>query len=278
MYTLVSASVLALDLSRHPFGAAVADVVDRALAAADLPPGQAAGDRTGARRRVLDLSDRALGVGQALRSFSAAAGTGFAAPEVQAASRQLQAALLGRLDDLLHVLQQHLAEDRGLDQEVVDVVLDRVAAAWGADAPAADVALLRSPWDAAVEPLLPAAPPELGAPRLMGLLEQVARCDADRWARLDAAHERWHSGTSWSELVHEATRRTVEHGRTVDAARWQLSAARAAHAAGHTMTTCTPGAMMSVVGAVQALCAEDVLTASAASRLLRPCRDVLLAH
>jgi len=38
VYTLVSASVLALDLVRHPHGAAVADVVDRALALAGLPP------------------------------------------------------------------------------------------------------------------------------------------------------------------------------------------------------------------------------------------------
>jgi hypothetical protein len=87
---------------------------------------------------------------------------------------------------------------------------------------------------------------------------------------LDAVHAAQHRGTSWSELVHDATRVAVAAGRTVDVARWQLSAVRAAVAAGHARATCAPGAMMSVVGAVQALCVQDLLPTRSSRTWSRP--------
>lgn len=278
MYTLISASVLALDLARHPGGAAVADVVDSALAlGAVAAEGPALGtvdlERAAARRRLLTAADRAPRLDEALRSVSLSWGTG----SVGAASRVLQSTLMGRLDDLVLLVQRELTA-AGQPAEVVDVVVDSVVATWAAHADgvaAADVHLLRAPWRA-VGGEVPPSPPSCGdRPALLALLEAVARADRAQWLSLDRAHDAAHRGLSWSDLVHAASRAAVEHGRTADVARWQLSSVRAVHAAGHAARTPAPGAGMSVVGAVQALSVADVLPADVAGRLLAPCRVVL---
>ena len=58
-------------------------------------------------------------------------------------------------------------------------------------------------------------------------------------------------------------------------ARWQLSAVRAMHAAGHVVGGRAPGAAMSLVGAVQALALLDVVPPTLAAPLVAPCRSVL---
>lgn len=278
MYTLVSASVLALDLARHPGGAAVADVVDAALAletvAAERPVGAAVDlERAAARRRLLTAADRAPRLDEALRSVSLSWGTG----AVGAASRRLQATLMGRLDDLVVLVQRELTA-AGQPAGVVDVVVDSVVATWAAHADGveeADVRALRAPWPAVVGELPPSPPASGDGRALLALLEAVARADRAQWLSLDAAHDAAHRGLSWSELVHAASRAAVEHGRVVDVARWQLSSVRAVHAAGHAARTPAPGAGMSVVGAVQALAVADVLPARIVRRLLDPCRTAL---
>jgi hypothetical protein len=278
VYTLISASVLALDLVRHPHGAAVADVVDRALALERVPPTASAGvDRAPVRARLIDLADRAPTIGEALHSVTLVAGAGLAPGPVAGVSRALQSALMGRLDDLVALLRTELPARSGIDPEAVDVVVDRVVAAWTAsDGEPEDLRVLSEAWDEAFAELPPPPPPSVGTAALLDLLEAVARCDRRSWVALDAVHAAQHRGTSWSELVHDVTRVAVAADRTVDVARWQLSAVRAAVAAGHARTTCAPGAMMSVVGAVQALCVQDLLPDEVVQDLVAPCRAVLL--
>ena len=274
MYTLVSASVLALDLTRHPSGAQVADVLDRALALdTAAPPRVLDLERAAARTRLLAVAATAPRLAEALEAVSRSLGT----PDGSGAAQVLSAALVGRLPDLVALLERELGQERGLPQGVVDAAVDGVVAAWAsADdaAGAVDVEVLSTPF-AEVAGELPAAPPQSGAVReLMVLLETVARADAAQWASLDTAHGLGHSGLQWSELVHAASRAAVERGRTVDVARWQLSAVRAAHSAVRLPGTST-GAAMSLVGAVQALAVVDVLPSDVVEPLLAPARLAL---
>lgn len=277
MYTLVSSSVLALDLARHPHGAAVADVVDRALSLDRLDPPTAHDGLRQARDRLALFADAAPRVSEALWGVSSAALGGLEPARVAEASQRLQSALMGRLEDLLALLRDQLARE-GLPQGAVDVVLDRVVSAWtSTDGDADDVWALRAAWDHAVADLPPPpTPPAVRTAGLLDLLEAVARSTRVQWLALDVAHEQQHRGASWSLLLHEASRAAVELDRTVEVTRWQLSAVRAAHASGHALTTCAPGAMMSVVAAVQALCVQDVVAPAVADGLLGPCRAVLL--
>ena len=278
MYTLVSASVLALDLTRHPSGAVVADVLDRAFAldAAAVtagPPAVLDLERAPARGRLLAVAAAAPRLDEALRAVSRSLGT----PEGSAAAQVLSAALVGRLPDLVALLERELGQERGLPQAVVDAVVDRAVAAWAqADdaAGAGDVERLSAPF-AEVAGELPAPPPERGAvSQLLVLLEAVARAGAEQWAALEAAHRAAHSGLQWSELVHAGSRAAAEGGRTVDVARWQLSAVRAAHSAVRLPGT-APGAAMSLVGAVQALAVADLLPTEVVEPLLAPARLAL---
>lgn len=279
MYTLVSASVLALDLARHPSGAAVADVVDRALvldAGETCATGPSVVDleRAGARERLLIAARRAPRMEAALRAVSASLGTRAGA----VAAHALRAALVGGLDDLVRLLTAELEERAGHPREVVDVVVDRAVAAWVQDddtAYAADAATLTAPWTALVGELPPLPPSSGSGPALLALLEAVARADRTAWSALDAAHTAQHAGLSWSASMHTASRAAVEEDRVVDVARWQLSAVRAIAAAGHGRDGRSPGAAMSVVGGVQALTLRDALAPEVADRLLAPCRSVL---
>lgn len=282
MYTLVSASVLALDLARHPGGAAVADVVDSALVLTGTGggPDQHVVDlgRAPSRQRLLSAADRAPRLGQALRSVSLSLAPGGPAGAAAAAVDQLQTTLLGRLDDLVRLLEDELGVRRRLSRTVVDIAVDAAVAAWCAPLDGVepdDVGTLRAPWTALVGEL-PARPPRTGAvPALLELLEAVVRAGDPEWRLLSAAHDVQHTGLRWSELLHLASRTAVEHDRTTDVARWQLSAVRATAACGPAATAAGPGAVMSLVGAVQALALRDVLPGPVADGLLAPSRLAL---
>lgn len=288
MYTLVSASVLALDLVRHPGGAAVADVVDSALAltstgvldgtGANAQPSVVDLGRPAARQRLLDAADLAPRVGEALRSVSVSLSPGSPAGATAGAVDSLQTALLGRLGDLVGLLEDELGVRRGLPRNVVDAVVDGAVAAWSASLDGVevdDVARLRAPW-AALAGELPAPPPPTGdVPALLELLEGVARADEGVWRLLGMAHEAQHTHLRWSELLHLASRAAVEHDRVLDVARWQLSAVRATAASGPAVAAGAPGAVMSLVAGVQALALRDVLPGPVAEGLVAPCRLAL---
>ena len=283
MYTLVSASVLAIDLSRHPGGAAVADVADRVLAldGAELAALAAAADRSAARdaarERTLAAARRSPRMSGLMRDVRAEVAGGLPGP---AAARTivdaLSETLLGGLDDLLSMLRTELAAARpGVPGEGVLAALDAVAAAWtgrgDGDAALSDAALLRAPWDRALSPLpvpLPEAAYGGGAPALRDLLDLVARLDPAAWQRVEAAHWNARSGLRWSEAMHLASRAAADSDRLVPVARAQLAAARALRLAGVSTTAAARGVALAVCAAVQATATADLLDAPTSATLL----------
>ena len=283
MYSLVSASVLALDLARHPSGAAVADAVDRVLclSADDVralgvcAEAQAAQDAP-ARARLLEACAAAPRMSTLVRDVSATVSEGLPGPDdarvlVQALTRTL----LGGLGDLLDLLRREepLCAP-GLPAFGVQAALDAVAVAWGGRVQGVDLgelALLRGPWARALSPV-PAALPEDayggGAHALRALLEDVARADEAFWGRVERAHWSRQGDLRWSTAMHEASAAAFEAGRMVAVARAQLAAARAFRLAGASTGARASGAMMAVTAAVQATCTTGLLSAD--------CDDVLL--
>jgi hypothetical protein len=284
----VSSGVLALDLARHPAGARVADLVERVLLldADELARlAQAGGrsvDRGAARRRLLEVTAQAPTMADALSAVTHALHDGPDSARVGQASAVLASRLMGRLPDLQALLlgTDPLA-DPATPLEAIAAVLDAVTATWLApdeQVPAEDVQALRAPWESAVDAFPVAGPqaaPERATADLLDLLDRVARCTAQQWAELDAAHDASYDALGWSVSMHEACRAVADADRTVGVARWQLAAARTAATTGHPGASCAPGAMMSVVAAVQATCVRDLLPQEPLATMTGPCRAVL---
>lgn len=283
VYSLVSASVLALDLTRHPSGARLADLVDSALlldeptlaalreAAAALP------DRQPARRRLLTVAQHQPSMADGLAGVSA--GLRAEQPSL-VASAALAGRLLGRLPHLHAMLLQEgpLAEAEPL---AVGTVLDAVTATWCAADPSAqldDLEALHAPWHAAVPPFpapLPVAVPAGASASLLQLLDRVASSTPAQWRELAHANDASYGGLGWSETLHLACLATAETDRVLDVARWLLAASRTASTTDHATDGVAPGAMMAVVSAVQATCVRDVLPAETVATMTGPCRAVL---
>ena len=282
MYTLLSASVLALDLVRHPSGAAVADTVDRVLAlspadvralAACAPDDEP--ERRRVRARLLDasaveprMSRLMMGVRRAVEDALPGAA------EARTIADVLSETLLGGLGDLLALLGREgpLAE-RDAPAAGVQVALDAVTAAWaGRAANGADVAdafLLAGPWHAGA-PLPPPLTDDAygGAGRdLRDLLDEVARLSPERWKRVEQAHTSGSQTLSWSSAMHTASKAASDSGRLLPVARAQLAAARALRLSGVSASDAARGGAMAVVAAVQALCVRDRLDAATAQAL-----------
>lgn len=284
MYSLVSASVLALDLARHPSGAAVADAVDRVLSLgpADLAALAEAADpspaRDAARARVLEHCATAPRLSGVMRGVSATVGEDLPGPATsQVLLDTLAETMLGGLADLLALLAREEPLDApGAPAAGVQSALDAVAVAWAGRAQGvdlADLALLRGPWAQALSPV-PAALPEDGygdgGAALRALLEELSRTDAAAWTRVAEAHWSRQGGLRWSTAMHEACRAAVDAGRLVPAARAQLAAARAVRLSGVSTTPGASGAMMAVTAAVQAACVADLLDDDVARTLVEP--------
>jgi hypothetical protein len=284
----VSSGVLALDLARHPAGARVADLVERVLLldAGELArlaeAGGRSADRGAARRRLLEVTAQAPTMADALSAVTHALRDAPDSAQVAQASAALASRLTGRLPDLQALLlgADPLA-DPATPVEAIAAVLDAVTATWLAASVrvrAEDVQTLRAPWHVAVDPFPVAvapAVPERAAADLLDLLDRVARSTPEQWAGLDTAHEASYDALGWSSTMHEACRAAADADRTVDIARWQLAAARTAANTGHPRAVCAPGAMMSVVAAVQATCVRDLLPQEPLATMTGPCRAVL---
>ncbi|MCU1693183.1 MAG: hypothetical protein JWM64_2274 [Frankiales bacterium] len=284
MYSLVSASVLALDLARHPCGAAVADTVDRVLcltpddvralaAAAPATP-----EREARRQRALAACAAAPRMSRLMRGVAGVVADGL--PDADGARTLLDvlsSTLLGGLDDLLALLlREEPLSDPALPRDGVQAALDAVTVAWAGRADGvelADLAALRAPWTTALAPVPPALPEQAygdGAPALRRLLDDVARADDGVWQRVVQAHgEPTAPGSRWSESMHEASRAAYESGRLVAVARAQLAAARALRLSGVSTGRDASAAGMAVTAAVQAVCVQGLLTPSCEAVLLR---------
>ncbi|MCW2670677.1 MAG: hypothetical protein JWO27_2574 [Frankiales bacterium] len=246
MYSLVSASVLACDLARHPSGAAVADVVDRVLALGGTDLGTAA--PVAVRARVLASLAGAPRMSRLMDGVTATLAEGL--PDSRT-SQVLLAALtetpLGGLEDLHRMLA---------DEGACQVALDAVTVAWaGREADLHDLQLLRAPWADAVDPV-PPTPPEFDG--LSELLDEIARRGPRQWQRTADAHGAHRGTLAWSAAMHAACRAAFEADRLVAVARAQLAAARALRLSGASTGPEAHGIAMAVTAAVQAVCTSDV--------------------
>lgn len=279
---LSSSSVLALDLARHPSGAAVADTVDRvlcltrddldALAAATV----ASPARDEARVRVLEHCACAPRMSAMMQVVGDTVAEALPGPEqARLLLEVLSETLLGGLADLHALLRRERPlAGPGVPEAGVRAAVDAVTVAWAGRARGVELgelALLRAPWQQALSPV-PVALPADGyggsAAALRELLDQVSRADAAAWDRVQQAHLARQGGLMWSEAMHEACRAAADTGRLVDVARAQLAAARAVRLAGVSATSAAQGATMAVMAAVQATCVLDVLEPSCARTLL----------
>ncbi|MCW2608480.1 MAG: hypothetical protein JWO60_3173, partial [Frankiales bacterium] len=225
MYSLVSSSVLALDLARHPSGAAVADVVDRVLcltpddvaALAAVPSSPA---RDAARTRLLEHCATAPRMSRLMRGVAASVQDGLPTPQQsEVLVGVLQDTLLGGLADLLALLRREEPLcDPALPEAGVQAALDAVAVAWAGRAQGvelAELADLRRPWAEALSPV-PAALDEdaygEGGPALRRLLDEVARADEGAWERVAQAHWERQGSLRWSRAMHEACRAATDAG------------------------------------------------------------------
>lgn len=288
MYTLVSASVLALDLVRHPSGAAVADTVDRVLAltAEDVraladgaaEPVTGDGERAAARARLLEACAAEPRMARLMLGVRRVVADGLPGPaEARTIADVLTETLLGGVADLLAMLRRELPlAATGLPPSGVQTALDAVLAAWVGRGPdgahVADALLLAAPWNAGA----PLPPPLVdahygGAGRdLRDLFDAVARMTPERWAQVEQAHTTASLETSWSTSMHTASRVATECGRLHAVARAQLAAARALRLSGVSTSQAAKGGAMAVVAAVQALCVRDQLDAATVQALVRP--------
>lgn len=255
MYSLVSASVLACDLARHPSGAAVADTVDRVLA---LSPGELARleapDDGRVRARVLAaVADQPLPATTLEEAVDRGRATGRSVTQV------LSAALLGTLPDL-HDL---LAREQPLAQAVPSarqVALDAVSAAWaGRLAELSDLAALRRPWARALDPVAPALPAGLAHGPLGSLLDNVARRGPEQWQRVAHAHGSRMRALTWSRAMHVACQAAYDEGLVHEVARAQLCAARVLRLSGASTGPHAHAVAMAVTSAVQATCVRERL-------------------
>ena len=251
MYTLLSASVLAIDLARHPSGAAVADVVDRVLSLPPYGPWTAIEPAPEAARTRVRSATPTRQVDR-IDADTVLAGTALAT---------LAGALLGDLESLLGLLSRE-EPLRDAPGAVRQAALDAVSAAWaGRDADLHDLAELRRPWEALIDPVPPALPGRAWTPAVRTLLEEVPHRSDAQWAASSAAHRQ--RTPSWSVAMHEACAAVAEAGRVNEVARAQLAASRTLRLSrGSTGPDAMAHAMV-LTAAVQAICAADLLDTQA---------------
>lgn len=264
MYSVVSASVLAIDLARHPSGAAVADAVDRVLSLDALPLAVPAPEEVRQRVRLACAGEQRAT--SALYGVTRGLASGLpTVEETRALATALSASLVGTLDDLLDLLREE-EPVRGADAASAQVALDAVTVAWaGRSADLNDLAVLRAPWTGCV-PVVPEPLPERewsGA--LRDLLDEVPHRTDAQWERCLGAH-RDRTRPRWSGLVHEACRAAHDAGRVRDVARAQLAAARVLRLSRASVSSDPQALAMVVTGAVQAVCTADLLDTSALLR------------
>lgn len=292
MYSLVSPSVLCMDLIRHENALGVIDVLDRALVLnLDDVPGLAAVHHEDEGRTcawaevdaickdVPKMSDVVAAVREriAQNGLEGLAGHGL--------GEQLARTPLFGLSHLLSMVRDDVLDwtwDRAGDlavqrhPEASAVVLDAVAAMYARDRlSVAAYARLGTPW-VRLHREVPLALPgddSLGphSGQLRELVDRMARFGEDDFARLDDASTAARSvGHNWAATMHAATWATYLSGRLRQATRAQLAATRALVLAGIRPAANVGGVMRVVTAVVQALIVADVLDTGNYQALLAP--------
>lgn len=306
MYSLVSAPVLGFDLTRLDGGAAVADVLLRALAltAEDLPTVAAArgGDydriaywldvdsAARGRRRLATAASSSGGASAGANSAGAkgaATNSGGADDDTEDLTGRLAAlerAPIGTVDGLLHLVRHDVLDwtwrrhPAGLAQvkpadRVAAVVCDAAVASYLWELlPAETRTGLTAPWEAATG-RLPSRPIDLGpqAGAVTSLIERVRTLSAPSMRKLVAASGRARPALpEWSAAVHSASWSVFVAGRVRAGAAAQLMLVQAVDRAGIPVGERASGVWNLLSGAVQALVVRDVLDGPTLYRLLDP--------
>lgn len=272
MYTLLSASVLAIDLARHPSGAAVADVVDRILSLS-RDQVERLGEPAAAdvRQRVLATLSDSPRMSTLMDGVAPTVAEGLPnARERRTLLAALSETLIGGLDDLHGLLTR---EQPLYGTRRAQTALDAVTVAWaGRHADLADLAALRRPWVDSTDPVPPALPEAPHVSALRALLDDVGRRTPDQWRRVTDAHAARRGRFAWSTPMHRACRAAADADRLIEVARAQLAAARALRLCGASTGPDAHAVAMAVTAAVQATCTRDLIDADVADVLLTPWR------
>jgi hypothetical protein len=297
VYSLVSAPVLGFDLTRLDGGAAVADVLLRALAltAEDLATVAAAGgddyDRIAywldvdsaarGRRRLATAASSSGGAGAANAS---AANSNADTEDLTGRLAALERAPIGTVDGLLHLVRHDVLDwtwrrhPAGLAQlkpadRVAAVVCDAAVASYLCELlPDETRRGLMAPWQA-VAGRLPTRPIDLGpqAAAVTALVDRVRNLSGPGVRKLVAASGRARPALpEWSAAVHSASWSVFVAGRVRAGAAAQLMLVQAVERAGIPVADRAGGAWNLLSGAVQALVVRDVLDGPTLYRLLDP--------
>jgi hypothetical protein len=309
VYSLVSAPVLGFDLTRLDGGAAVADVLLRALSltAEDLATVAAVrGDdydrieywldvdsaARGRRRLATAASSSGGSPGATTTTATKAALTKAAANAAKNADTEdltdrlaaLERAPIGTVDGLLHLVRHDILDwtwrrhPVGLAQikpadRVAAVVCDAAVASYLWELlPDETRNGLTAPWQAAAT-RLPNRPIDLGpqTSAVIGLIERVRALSAPAARKLVAASGRARPALpEWSAAVHSASWSVFVAGRIRAGAAAQLMLVQAVERAGIPVGERAGGVWNLLSGAVQALVVRDVLDGPTLYRLLDP--------
>jgi hypothetical protein len=292
MYSLVSPSVLCMDLVRHDNALGVLDVLDRAitLGQVDVEALESAHRDDDARDRAWAEVERLTGDTPKLSDAVAAvrqtiADAGFdTVMETGFADRLSRTPMFG-LPHLLSMVRNDVLDwtwERSREVSVcrhpaaAAVVVDAVAAAYVRDRLSIQAyARLGGPWSAlhfGVPTALPgddAFGPQ--SRRLRELVETLARLSAEDFDTLEhIANAARTAGTDWSKLMHNATWAAYMSGRLRPAARAQIAATRALLLAGLTPMAAATGVMRVVTAVVQAVVVTDLLDSRTYDELVSP--------
>jgi len=281
VYSLVSSSLLTIDLVRHPNGVELADVLERTLhlTGDDMNALQAAFDDSPERRAAwsavqaaTDGTPRLLSVLASVRDALNSSDT--ASPDLRGVGERLSVTPMGNLLELLTMVERDILdwtrESHGdlvvqHHNHAVAAVRDAVAAAYArAAVDGALCDLLAEPW-AAVFGDLPATPltgdeygPQTAVVRRA--VDLVASLSVPDFERLNAAY--WASYTpevGWAPAMHAASWAASMSGRLRPVAGAQLALLRAMLIAGLPRLIGASGVMMAGTAAMQATVLADVL-------------------
>jgi hypothetical protein len=281
VYSLVSSSLLTIDLVRHPNGVEVADVLERTLrlTASDMNALQAAFDDSPERRAAWAVVQEATNGTPRLLSVLASVRDALNAPaprpqDLSRISQRLSVAPMGNLLELLTMVERDVLdwtrETHGdlvmqHHSHAVAAVRDAIAAAYArAVVDGALCDLLAEPWTAVFGDLPAAAVTgdEYGpqTPAVRRAVDLVASLSVPDFERLNTAY--WAAYTpevGWAPAMHAASWAASMSGRLRPVAGAQLALLRAMLIAGLPHLVGASGVMMAGTAAMQATVLADVL-------------------
>jgi hypothetical protein len=281
VYSLVSSSLLTIDLVRHPNAIELSDVLERSLrlTPGDMAALEATFEDSPERRAAWAHVQEATADTPRLLSVLVAAREAFAdgtpaGRDLQRIGERLSSTPMGNLSELLSMVERDVLD--WTRESHGDLVVQRYGHALAAtrDAVAAayarllvapsDCAVLAEPWLAVFGglPTLSTTGDEYGphTSAVRRAVDVVAHLDNDDFDRLNRAYWSAYSpDTGWAPAMHTASWAAMMSGRLRAVAGAQLALLRAMLLGGMPAVTGASGVMMAGTAAVQAAVLVDLL-------------------